>query len=263
MATDDASRAFADFVAVVKALRTPGTGCPWDLAQNHRTLRPYLIEETYELLEAIDRADDRALQEELGDVLLQVVLHAQLAADREAFSIKDVVEGIHHKMVRRHPHVFGDTRVEGTGDVLRNWDRIKEAETRDRGGDRSAAPLAGVPGALPALLRAQRLGSRAARAQLDDAAEAYTLSRVLQMLADLQHEVGQGLDQAPAPLADDRRVRRENALGEVLFALCQLARRLGVNAEDSLRACNARFVERIQARAARTAERQPDPQGDL
>lgn len=246
MQADDAARAFQEFVSVVKALRTPGTGCPWDLEQNHRTLRPYLLEETYELLEAIDRADDHALQEELGDVLLQVVLHAQLAADRAAFSIKDVVEGITRKMVRRHPHVFGDTRVSGTADVLRNWDRIKDAEAREKGSDRATAPLAGVPVALPALSRAQRLGARAARAQLDDGADGYTLSRVREMLGALQGEMDR-TGETPAGSMDDRRARLDNELGEVLFVLCQLARRHGLNAEDSLRVCNARFVDRVQA----------------
>ncbi len=243
MEPDNAASAFQEFISVIKALRKPGTGCPWDLEQNHRTLRPYLIEETYELLEAIDREDDRALEEELGDVLLQVVLHAQLAADRGAFSIKEIVEGIARKMVRRHPHVFGDTRVDGTADVLRNWDQIKEAEAQAKGASTAAAPLAGVPVALPALLRAQRLGAKAARAQLDDQARGYTFSRMRDMLVRLEKEI----DQTPgAGLSDERRKYRENELGEILFMLCQLARRLGVNAEDSLRASNARFVERFQ-----------------
>src|ERR1700739_2664386 len=118
MPGDDPARSFGDFVAVVKTLRTPGTGCPWDLEQNHQTLRPYLVEETYEVLDAIDRGDDRALCEELGDLLLQIVLHAQVAADRCAFPIAQVIASIQDKMIRRHPHVFGETRVSGTAEVL-------------------------------------------------------------------------------------------------------------------------------------------------
>jgi len=127
---DEAARRFREFVTVIKALRTPVTGCPWNLEQDHQTLRRYLVEETNEALDAIDRADDRSLQEELGDVLLQVVLHAQVAEDRGAFTIVDVIGGIVAKMVRRHPHVFGDVRVADVEEVRRNWERIKAEEKR-------------------------------------------------------------------------------------------------------------------------------------
>jgi MazG family protein len=136
---DAAAGVFREFVRIVQALRTPGTGCPWDLEQDHHTLKPYLTEEANEVHEAIDRGDDRALQEELGDLLLQVVLHAQLAADRGAFSITEVVRGIAEKMVRRHPHVFGDVKVTSSEDVRRNWEQIKAAEKRARDGS------AGIP----------------------------------------------------------------------------------------------------------------------
>ncbi|MBY0523150.1 MAG: MazG family protein [Gemmataceae bacterium] len=128
MQLDEAARAFQQFVAVVRALRTPGTGCPWDLEQDHQSLQPYLLEEANEVLDAIQRGDDRSLQEELGDLLLQVVLHAQLATDRKAFSITEVVQGITAKMVRRHSHVFGSTKVSSVEEVKRNWERIKAAE---------------------------------------------------------------------------------------------------------------------------------------
>src|SRR5262249_35097529 len=128
MDLEEAGKAFRELVSVIQALRTPGTGCPWDLEQNHHTLRPYLLEEANEVLDAIDAGDDPALQEELGDLLLQVVLHAQVAADRAAFSITEVVRGITDKMVRRHPHVFGDVKVSGSAEVVRNWQQIKAAE---------------------------------------------------------------------------------------------------------------------------------------
>ncbi len=142
MDLDEAAGAFREFVAVIKALRTPGTGCPWDLEQDHQTLRPYLVEETHEVLEALDRGDDRSFQDELGDLLLQVVLHAQVAADRGAFSITEVVRGITAKMVRRHPHVFGSVRVSSADEVRRNWEQIKAAERRaeGRGGASPEAP---------------------------------------------------------------------------------------------------------------------------
>lgn len=136
MDIDEAARAFGEFVRVVKALRTPGTGCPWDLEQTHQTLRPYLTEEAGEVIDAIDRGDDRELSEELGDLLLQVVLHAQLADDRGAFSVTEVVRGITEKMIRRHPHVFGSVKVSSADEVVRNWERIKaeEKKRKDAGG---------------------------------------------------------------------------------------------------------------------------------
>jgi len=224
MDLDEAASAFRELVSVIRALRTPGTGCPWDLEQDHRTLRPFLVEEAYEVLDAIDRGDDRALQEELGDLLLQAVLHAQVADDRGAFSIAEVARGIAEKMVRRHPHVFGGVRVSGSGEVLRNWEEIKAAEKRAAGVDGSADEgLAGVPEALPALLRAQRLGAKAAPLR--------------GTLETCPTELLAGLEAA----AD-----KEQALGELLFGLCQAARRLGVNAEDSLRGANRRFIERCR-----------------
>src|SRR4051794_24257203 len=166
MELDEAAQAFREFVAVVRALRAPGTGCPWDLEQDHRTLRPYLVEEAYEVLDAIDRGDDRAFREELGDLLLQVVLHAQVADDRGAFSITEVVRGIAEKMVRRHPHVFGSVRVSGSAEVVRNWAQIKAAE-KGAGEASQAAAFARLPEGLPALLRAQRLGEKAAKVGFD------------------------------------------------------------------------------------------------
>ena len=194
----DAANAFREFVAVIQALRTPGTGCPWDLEQTHQTLRPYLVEEAYEVLDAIDRNDDPALQEELGDLLLQVVLHAQLAADRGAFDIAAVVRGITAKMVRRHPHVFGTTPARDADEVRRNWEAIKAAEKQGK-------PTR-VPSSLPALLRAQCV-AKAHGGPVDAAA--------------LGREVEQ--------------IRDAATLGAVLFELCRLARQLGLNAEECLR----------------------------
>src|SRR5579859_8029124 len=163
MSSDSAGRAFQEFVRIIKALRTPGTGCPWDLEQTHQSLRPYLLEETYEVLEALDRSDDAGLREELGDLLLQIVLHAQLAADRGAFSIQDVLRGIADKMVRRHPHVFGTTRVDSSDEVVKNWDRIKSAERKGEGEPTEADTFDRLPRGLPALLQAQRVGEKAAK----------------------------------------------------------------------------------------------------
>jgi MazG family protein len=244
MDLDEAAKAFREFVAVIKALRTPGTGCPWDLEQTHATLRPYLVEEAYEVLEAIDAADEPALREELGDLLLQVVLHAQLADDRGAFSITEVVRGIAEKMVRRHPHVFGSARVSGSAEVLRNWEQIKAAEAEAEGGGQPhAAALDRVPEGLPALLRAQRLGEKAARVHFDWASVADVLAKAREEFAELEEEARSAAGQ---PVPDELRTRLEHELGDVLFSLCQLARRLGLSAEDSLRACNRRFVARFR-----------------
>lgn len=200
MELNDAAAAFREFVAVIKALRTPGSGCPWDLEQTHQTLRPYLVEETYEVLDALDRGADADFREELGDLLLQIVLHAQVADDRAAFSIVDVVRGITAKMVRRHPHVFGSTPAKDVDEVRRNWDAIKAEERRAVGGEK----VARVPLGLPALLRAQRVAEQTAT------------------------------DGGSDDLMDARQ------LGARLFELCRIAQRLGLSAEDALREHTAR-----------------------
>ncbi len=240
MDLDDASREFRAFVAIIRALRTPGTGCPWDLEQTHQTLRPYLIEEAYEVLDAIDGGSDSALQEELGDLLLQVVLHAQVADDRGAFSITEVVRGIAAKMVRRHPHVFGSVPVSGTAEVVRNWEQIKAAEIQDKGGASSPeAALARIPKSLPALRRAQEVGKKAARMGVGEEPLAETVARIRQELTALEDELRAAAD-APA----EHRGRLEQDIGDLLFSICQLSRQLGLSAEDSLRASIRRFVEK-------------------
>lgn len=226
MDLDEAARRFREFVAIVQALRTPGTGCPWDLEQTHQTLRPYLVEETYEVLDALDSGDDRAFREELGDLLLQVVLHAQLADDRGAFSISEVVGGIAEKMVRRHPHVFGEVLVSGADEVLRNWEQIKA----DEKGTTASFPAAAdrLPAGLPALHRAQRVIGKAVRA-----------GRPVPAAEELTATARQALDRLET--GDDG----ERALGELLLAVCQLAHRRGLSAEDCLRGSTRRLVAEV------------------
>lgn len=215
MKSESIERLFEELVRVIKALRTPGTGCPWDLKQNHHTLRGYLIEESYEVLEAIDRGDDTDLCEELGDVLLQVVLHAQVAQDRHQFSIHDVVEGITTKMIRRHPHVFGDTRVNSSEEVLKNWEKIKQIEKEGKSKAQSSNPLASIPRALPALQRAQR---------------------VLDQLEKFPNFKG----------FSDPNSGQENvsarSLGQELMVLVQKAKMHGISAEDCLREETERII---------------------
>lgn len=237
------SAAFGRFVEVVRKLRDPDRGCPWDLEQDHRSLRPYLIEESYEVLEAIDSGDDAELTKELGDLLLQVVLHAQVAADRKAFTITEVVESVTEKMIRRHPHVFGDVQVSGSSEVLKNWERIKSEE---RTGDKQSATssLSGIPKALPALIRAERLGEKAAKVSFDWRSAKDVWGKVEEELGELARELHVGGSFAEKPVGGQRdRIAEE--VGDLLFSLCQLSRWLGFHAEDALREASDRFLARF------------------
>jgi MazG family protein len=187
------------------------------------------------VLDAIDHGDDGHLREELGDLLLQIVLHAQLADDRGAFAITDVIRGIADKMIRRHPHVFGDVSVTGSADVVRNWEQIKAAERQAAG--KTASKLTTLPSGLPALLRAQRLGEKASKAGYEP--------DTINLLARTKEELARLEQLAHAPSAEAR-ADGEQALGDLLFDLSQVARRLGLSAEDCLRASSRRFVERCQ-----------------
>ncbi|MCL4517265.1 MAG: nucleoside triphosphate pyrophosphohydrolase [Firmicutes bacterium] len=220
-------------VTVMQRLRG-GQGCPWDRQQTHQTLKPYLIEEGYEVLEAIDEKSMDKLCEELGDVLLQVVFHAQLAAEAAAFDMNDVVRTITEKMIRRHPHVFGETRVKGVSDVLRNWDEIKKGEHNHR--ERESI-LDGIPRDLPALLLAQKIQGRAAKVgfdwdNIDDAAQ-----KVWEEAQELQEAYHR-----PEPGREDL----ENELGDLLFAVVNVARFLHVDAEVALRRTIAKFRRRFR-----------------
>ncbi|MGB9898987.1 nucleoside triphosphate pyrophosphohydrolase, partial [Thermanaerothrix sp.] len=217
------------FLEIVAHLRAPD-GCPWDRQQTHKSLRSHLLEEAYEVLAAIDADDPQALQEELGDLLLQVALHAQIASEEGEFNFTDVVRGIHHKIVRRHPHVFGTLKVEGVEGVLRNWERLKQAE-REANGQEERSLLAGVPLALPALTQAQELQDRAARVGFDWPEIAPVWEKVREELQEVL-------------TAPDERAR-EKELGDLLFAVVNLARWYKVDAESALRATNQRFRQRF------------------
>jgi tetrapyrrole methylase family protein / MazG family protein len=229
---------FDDLVAIMARLRGPG-GCPWDREQTHQTLRPYLVEETYEALEAIDAGAPDQLRQELGDLLLQVVFHAQMAAEAGAFDIDDVIAGLVEKLVRRHPHVFGDIRVTGSGDVLTNWEAIKERERTDGLHGTVAHPASGgtlreLPRALPALMLAQRIQELAARAGLACPDFPAALGKVAEELAELR---------AAAEEGNTEQAARE--LGDLLFAVANLPRYLGLDGEQALRGASAIFRERF------------------
>ena len=219
-------RSFDGLREIVRRLRAPD-GCPWDRAQTHESLRRYLLEETYEALEALDGGDTRKLREELGDVLLQILLHAQIASESGEFTIDDVIEGIATKLLRRHPHVFGETKVDTAEEVVLKWEAIKSEE---RGGESLPAE---VPQALPALAYSQALQERAVAAGF----EWPRVEDVLDKLAEEAREL------AEAQTVDEKR----EELGDTLFVLVSLARKLDLDAEESLRLASRRFRRRFDA----------------
>ncbi len=214
---------------VVAHLRAP-EGCPWDRQQTHQSLRTHLLQETYEVLEAIDTENESALREELGDLLLQVLMQAQIAMEEGAFNVNQVIQGIYWKLVRRHPHVFGDFRAGSAEEVLVNWEKLKAAERMANG--KQEGLLDGIPQALPALTQAQEYQARAARVGFD-------WEHIEGVLDKVQEEL-QELRQAQSP----QQARDE--FGDLLFALVNLARWKGIDAEAALRQTNARFRRRIK-----------------
>jgi tetrapyrrole methylase family protein/MazG family protein len=226
----DRAPGFYGLVQIVDALLGPG-GCPWDREQTHETLKKHLIEEAYETIEAIDSKDPDRLSEELGDLILQPIMHAQMDAIEGLYSIDDVVGGISEKLVRRHPHVFGDQNAATADEVLENWDAIKQAE---RSEPRSV--LSGVPGSLPALLRAHEVGERAARVGFDWQDEAGVRKKVDEEFRELDDALASG---------DSHRIEEE--IGDLLFSLANLARWRKVNPEEALRKMLVRFTERFAA----------------
>jgi MazG family protein len=223
---------FVALVAIMARLRGPG-GCPWDREQSPSSIAPYLLEETYEVLEAIGEGKAARLREELGDLLLQVVFHAQMAAEAGQFTIADVLRGITEKLVRRHPHVFGAADAKTADEVLARWEAIKQHE-REMNGEPASA-LAGVPRTLPALLRAHRLQEKASRAGFDWPALPPVLAKVEEEWAELR-----------SALAAGHPARVEPEFGDLLFGLVNLSRFVGVNPEMALTAATERFIHRFQ-----------------
>ncbi|MEZ5403116.1 MAG: nucleoside triphosphate pyrophosphohydrolase [Bryobacteraceae bacterium] len=224
-----AGEEFQRLVEIMGRLRAPD-GCPWDREQDFRTLRKYLLEEAYEVLDSIDAEDWPGLEEELGDLMLQPVFLAQMARERGLFSIGDSVAAINRKLVRRHPHVFGDGEARTADDVKTRWDEIKAEEKRERGREH-AATLDSVPRGLPALVEAQQISQKVAKHGFD-------WPDVAQVLDKLREE----LDELAA--AHDG-ASREDELGDVLFVVVNLARKLNVDAEQALRGANAKFRRRF------------------
>ena len=225
---------FAELVDVVRRLRGPD-GCPWDREQTPQSLRGCLLEEAYETLDALDRDDPADLRDELGDLLLQIVMQADMAASAARFTIEDVITGIVDKMVRRHPHVFGDATVADTAEVLRNWSRIKSVERAHKGPDADPSILSGLPRELPALHAAHRMGEKAARVGFDWPTAAAAMQKVHEEIAELEEALASGIG-----------TRVADELGDTLFALASVGRLADQNAEVCLREALARFARRFR-----------------
>jgi len=267
---------------IMAALRTPGTGCPWDLEQNFASITPYTLEEAYEVVDAIERGDLADLRDELGDLLLQVVFHARMAEEQGAFAFGDAVEAITRKLIRRHPHVFGNTRDLSPEEVKSLWDAIKGEEKAERRAAREkmgqapepheAGFLGGIPTALPALTRAQKLTAKAAKVGFDWPEAAQVIDKIHEELEEVKEASSSG-----------ERDRIEDEIGDLLFSVTNLARHFGIDPERALRRTNAKFERRFKAIeealgeqdrsldqasleemeelwiAAKTAEREADP----
>lgn len=246
---------FSEFVEVVAKLRSE-EGCPWDREQTLETIKPYTLEETHELLEAIDSGDDAAIVEELGDVLLQVVLDAQIGRDENRFDLVDVVRSITAKMIRRHPHVFGDETATTAEDVKRHWNRVKQGEA---GKESRQSVLDGIPITLPSLVKAVQLTKKAAKVGYDFPDRVMLFDKLREELEELTeelspdgplHAIAAGVDSpivADEPIEDAaRRQRAEDELGDVLFVIANIARRWGLDPEEALRRSNAKFSRRFQ-----------------
>jgi len=236
----------ARLLEIMAALRTPRTGCPWDLEQDFASIAPYTLEEAYEVVDAIERGDLADLRDELGDLLLQVVFHARMAEEQGAFAFPDVVEAITRKLIRRHPHVFGEAQNLAPEQVKALWDEIKRKEKTERRRDRErmglppevheAGFLGGVPAALPALTRAQKLTTKAAKVGFDWPDAAQVIDKIHEELEEVKEASSSG-----------ERERIEDEIGDLLFSVANLARHYGIDPETALRRTNAKFERRFGA----------------
>ena len=249
------SRDIGRLLDIMAALRTPNTGCPWDLAQNFSTIAPYTLEEAYEVADAISRRDMVDLREELGDLLLQVVFHARMAEEAGAFDFGDVVQGITEKLIRRHPHVFGDEHGQTPAAVKGLWERIKAEEKREKaarkgfGDDTGAGALAGVPVALPALTRALKLQAKASKVGFDWNDPRAVLRKIREETDEIEAELDRAEPEATAA-----------EVGDLLFAAVNLARHLDADPEAVLRATNRKFERRFASIERALAARGQKPQ---
>jgi tetrapyrrole methylase family protein/MazG family protein len=234
----EAGEKFAQFVELIARLRAPG-GCPWDREQTHESLKPMLIEEAYEVLEAIDEGDDEELKGELGDLLLQVVFHTQISYEEERFHLGDVIEGVSSKMISRHPHVFGDDKSETSDEVLRNWEAIKEAELIAKGKkpDTEGSMLDSVSKNLPAMMEAFQMTTKVSRVDFDWQNVGEVLEKLDEEVNELKHEIA-------TDASNHQRISDE--VGDLLFVAVNVARLLGVDPESALKSSNRKFRRRFR-----------------
>ena len=244
------SKDITRLIEIMAALRTPGTGCPWDLEQSFKTIAPYTIEEAYEVADAISRDDLEELKVELGDLLFQVVYHSRMAEEQDAFAFPDVVEAVTTKMIRRHPHVFGSEEERAAGAAPGFWERAKDAEKQDAQGEAARkGVLDDVPPALPALTRAVKLQNKAARVGFDWPSLEPVFAKLKEELAELEAEIakrGQPSEENDAAIAEE--------FGDLLFVVANVARHLRIDPEGALRAANDKFIRRFRHIEARLAE---------
>lgn len=224
---------------IMQQLRDPKTGCPWDIEQDFASIAPYTIEEAYEVADAIEKNEPEEIRDELGDLLLQVVFHAQMANEKGWFNFDDVAQSINSKMIRRHPHVFGDAQAEHADDVALNWDRIKQQEKIDAG-KLNTSLLDNVPNNLPGLTRATKLTKAAAKVGFDWPDITPVFAKIDEEIAELKAEIPSG------PATSEQKLRQEEEFGDILFAMANLARHLGIDAEKALRGTNQRFINRFK-----------------
>jgi MazG family protein len=241
-----AGEKFQQLVGIMARLRAPG-GCPWDREQTFDSIKPFTLEETYEVLDAIDRRDWTNVAEELGDFLLQAVFYAQMASEQDLFRIEDALDAINQKLIRRHPHVFADETAQSAGDVLKIWGEVKAAEKRGKGKAEQGL-LHSVPRALPALVEAQQIASRAAHVGFDWENPEQVIEKLHEELAEL--------DEARRHAADGKlNAELEDEIGDLLFVLVNLARFVKVDPEQALRKTNAKFRKRFGFIERKLAER--------
>lgn len=239
MASAKAKRTFDDLVQLMTTLRGPN-GCPWDRKQTLPDLKPYVIEEAYEVVDAIDRDDRAALLEEVGDLLLEAVFIAEITREEGTFDVYDSITSIHDKLVRRHPHVFGDAVAHDAEQVLVNWEKLKSEERKAE----NKSVLSGVPASLPALLKASRLTEKAARVGFD-------WRRTDDVFDKLDEEIGE-LREA---VASGDKSKIEDEIGDLLFTIANIARKVEVNAEEALQSTNRKFLRRFESMEKQVHER--------
>ncbi|HEX5732791.1 MAG TPA: nucleoside triphosphate pyrophosphohydrolase [Blastocatellia bacterium] len=229
---------FSELVELISRLRAPG-GCPWDREQTHESLKPMMLEEAYEVVEAIDEGNDEEFVGELGDLLLQVVFHSQIATEQDRFTVADVIDRVSSKMIRRHPHVFGEDKAETSGEVLRNWEALKEAELREKGklDGGQTSMLDSVSTKLPAVMEAFQMTTKVSRVDFD-------WPDVASVLEKLDEEVDELKSAVASPSPNHQEIAGE--VGDLLFVAVNVARLLGVDPESALKASNRKFRRRFR-----------------